>query len=74
MYSREYCHLCKDMLVGLQSLEGASFELDVIDVDSDAALEHRYGERVPLLAHGEVELCHYHLDAEKVRAYLAEIR
>ena len=25
---------------------------------------------VPVLAHADAELCHYHLDAPKVRAYL----
>ena len=61
------------MLAGLQSLDGA-FEVEVVDVDSNPLLARRYGERVPLLAHGETELCHYRLDAAKVRAYLAEIR
>ncbi|MCC6610081.1 MAG: glutaredoxin family protein [Burkholderiales bacterium] len=45
-----------------------------VEVDADPALEDRYGERVPVLAHGDTELCHYFLDAERVRAYLAEIR
>ena len=74
VYSRAYCHLCEDMLAALQALPARSrFTLAVIDVDSDPALEARYGERVPVLAHGARELCHYRLDEAAVTAYLAEI-
>ena len=51
----------------------ARFELSVIDVDSEPGLEGRYGELVPVLMHGERELCHYRLDAPAVTAYLAQI-
>ncbi len=75
LYSRTWCHLCEDMLSGLQVLQaGQPFELTVIDVDSDPALEQRFGERVPVLMHGERELCHYHLDAPVVTDYLLKIR
>src|SRR5450759_2334722 len=50
------------------------FAVDVVDVDSDAALEQRFGTLVPVLMHAGTELCHYHLDAGKVRAYLVKIR
>ncbi len=72
--SRAYCHLCEEMIAGLRKLQQvADFELRVIDVDSDALLEGRYGELVPVLLHGERELCHYRLDEELVTDYLAEI-
>jgi len=74
LFSREYCHLCHEMLVALQCIPGASFDIEVVDVDSDPDLERRFGERVPLLMHGDAELCRYRLDVEKVRAYLAELR
>jgi thioredoxin reductase (NADPH) len=48
--------------------------LQVIDVDSDPALEARYDERVPVLLSGEAEICHYFLDEAKVRAVLAGVR
>jgi thioredoxin reductase (NADPH) len=50
------------------------FSVDIVDVDADAALEARYGERVPVLAHGDKELCHYFLDRAAVTAYLAAFR
>ncbi|RDK01403.1 glutaredoxin [Paraburkholderia lacunae] len=45
--------------------------VEVVDVDSDPLLEARYNELVPVLACDGVELCHYHLDAARVRTALA---
>jgi hypothetical protein len=76
LYSRRYCHLCDDMRAALDALRREfAFELAIRDVDADPLLLARYDERVPVLAAGEgitaAELCHYFLDAERVRAYLA---
>ena len=72
LYGRRYCHLCEDMQAALAGLAAEfGFILDVVDVDGDEALEARYGERVPVLAHGETELCHYFLDRPAVSQYLA---
>jgi len=46
----------------------------VLDVDADAALEAKYDELVPVLLHGDTELCHYFLNEPKTREYLAGIR
>ncbi|WP_415034585.1 glutaredoxin family protein [Azonexus sp.] len=75
LLSRVYCHLCHDMEVALAPL-AAEFGavVKVLDVDADPALEARYDALVPVLLHGENELCHYHLDVAKVREYLAKIR
>lgn len=75
LYSRTWCHLCDDMLAGLQILQARQpFELNIVDVDSQPALEQRFGEFVPVLMHGERELCHYHLDAAAVTDYLRDFR
>ncbi len=75
LVSRECCHLCYEMSNALLPLT-AEFEVVVreLDVDSDSELVSRYDELVPVLLHGETELCHYHLDVAKVRDYLSEIR
>ena len=74
LYSRSYCHLCDDMAAALEPLRHEfRFGLAWVDVERDPVLEARYGERVPVLAHRDVELCHYFLDAPRVRAYLARI-
>jgi hypothetical protein len=75
VYSRQYCHLCREMIEALRRLQGlAHFEIAVVDVDTDPELERRHGERVPVLTHGEHELCHFHLDTAAVTAYLAKFR
>lgn len=75
LLSRSYCHLCHDMEAALAPL-AAEFgaAVVVLDVDTDPVLEAKYDELVPVLLHGETELCHYFLDVPKTREYLAEIR
>lgn len=75
LLSRSYCHLCHDMEVALAPLTAEfDMQVNVIDVDACPALEAKYDELVPVLLHGDVELCHYFLDTPKVREYLAGIR
>ncbi|MDP2241645.1 MAG: glutaredoxin family protein [Burkholderiales bacterium] len=74
VYSRNYCHLCDEMIAGLRLLQaGFHFELDIIDVDSRPELEQRYGDKVPLLAHDATEICHYRLEPAVFSEYLAKI-
>ncbi len=75
VYSREGCHLCDEMIAELQSLM-SDYEsiLSIVDVDADAALEERYGDRVPVLVGEGGEICHYFLDRSAVNAYLGNIR
>jgi thioredoxin reductase (NADPH) len=47
--------------------------VEVLDVDANPVLEAKYDELVPVLLHGEIELCHYFLDEPKVREYLAKV-
>lgn len=64
------------MLAALEVLRGEFiFEVAVVDVDADPALEAKYDELVPVLA-GEdgLELCHYFIDLPKVREYLARFQ
>jgi glutaredoxin len=75
VYSRQYCHLCEEMIEALRRLQGlVRFEIAVVDVDADPELERRHGEKVPVLMHGEHELCHYRVETAKVTAYLSKIR
>lgn len=75
LLSRVYCHLCHDMEAALLPL-AAEFgaKVTIVDVDADPVLEAKYDELVPVLLHGETELCHYFLDEAKTREYLAGIR
>jgi thioredoxin reductase (NADPH) len=78
LFSRDYCHLCHNMLAALESLRSEPgvphFDIRVVDVDADPALEAKYNELVPVLVDGEGrELCHYFLDAAKVRECLGAL-
>ncbi len=75
LYGRGYCHLCDDMLAALRQMHPRlKFDIDVVDVDADPALESRFGRWVPVLMHGETEICHYHLDADRLTAHLEAFR
>lgn len=75
LLSREYCHLCEEMRAALGQLQGRyDFDVVVVDVDRDPALEEKWGDKVPVLLDGERELCHYHLDLEVVDARLSRMR
>lgn len=75
LLGRGYCHLCHDMEEALAPLlDEFGATVRVIDVDADPELEARYDEQVPVLLHGETELCHHFLDAAKTREYLSGIR
>lgn len=75
VYSRAWCHLCDDLLAALAPIAARyDVPVDVVDVDSNEALETQHGERVPVLVADGIELCHYHLDAERVVAALDAYR
>lgn len=63
LYSRADCHLCAQMHDALRIWQPTyGFSVREVDVDRDPDLRHRYGARVPVLALGEHEICHYFLD------------
>jgi hypothetical protein len=74
LLSRSYCHLCDEMRDALVPIVAESgCEVVEIDVDGAPVLEAKFGERVPALLLGAEdgeELCHYRLDANRVRAAL----
>jgi thiol-disulfide isomerase/thioredoxin len=77
LYSRSYCHLCEQMHDALQRLRtDHAFALEVIDVDANPALVALYDELVPVLVGSQegsapLQLCHYFLDEQRVRNFLA---
>ena len=75
LLTRAYCHLCDEMRDALLPLAAArGVAVVTIDVDAHPGLEAAHGDRVPVLFLGEpaggTELCHYHLDAARVRQAL----
>lgn len=71
VYVRTYCHLCEDMLTALAPwVARGAFELETVDIDTDPALEARYGEWVPVLVGPSGEICHYFFDEQALEQYL----
>jgi hypothetical protein len=59
------------MLEALEQQQKAlQFEIMVVDVDMDPALDEQYGERVPVLMDGTTEIFHYHFDEKRLHSYL----
>jgi glutaredoxin len=75
LLSRDYCHLCHDMIAALEPLQvERGFSLQVVDIDAQPMLVEKYDELVPVLMAGETEICHYFLDVTALDAYLAKVR
>lgn len=75
LISREDCHLCDEMRAALVQFRARyEFEVDVVDVDRDPALEERWGDKVPVLLDGEREICRYFLDHAAVEARLERMK
>jgi len=73
--SRAYCHLCEELITALKRFQGRyDFDIEVVDVDADPALEDKWGDKVPVLLDGEREICHYFLDHDAVDARLARMK
>ena len=73
--SREYCHLCEELIAGLKRFQARyDFDIEVVDVDRHPDLEERWGDKVPVLLDGHLEICHYHLDHDAVDARLARMK
>ena len=74
MLSREWCHLCHDLIDALTPLQNElGFEVEVLDVDASPELEAAWSEKVPVVLAGGLELCHYFLDEAAVRAHFRRI-
>ena len=73
--SREYCSLCEDLIAALKVFQGRyDFDIEVVDVDRHPGLEEKWGDKVPVLLDGDLEICHYFLDAGAVDARLSRMK
>jgi thiol-disulfide isomerase/thioredoxin len=72
LYMRVGCHLCEEMKQELALFQQQyDFSLNIVDIDADHYLKLRYGERVPVLAAGEQEICHYYLNKDLLLQYFS---
>ena len=71
VYERSGCHLCEDMVTTLSEWQAElGLEIERVDVDASPDLAARYGARVPVLAYGSMEVCHFFLDLDALRRAL----
>lgn len=73
--SRNYCHLCDDLISALEAFrrrveEISPFEIKVVDIDRHVDLEALYGDKVPVLLDGNVEICRYFMSENALAAHL----
>lgn len=62
------------MIAALQEMRGRfseSYFVDVVDIDQHPALETIWGDKVPVLLDGDVEICHYFLAPDLLALHLA---
>ena len=74
LYGKAGCCLCDEAKEALDRVrEERPFDLQEVDVSLDPGLNHRYGERIPVvLVEGE-ELFEYHVDESLLRQRLATL-
>ncbi|HEY7641992.1 MAG TPA: glutaredoxin family protein [Steroidobacteraceae bacterium] len=72
VYSRADCSLCERLLEELAELLGpaAAAAVQIVDIDGQPELEHRYGTRIPVLTADGEFVCAYRLDVDRVKALL----
>jgi Glutaredoxin-like domain (DUF836) len=72
LYARPDCHLCDQARAELELLraEGLAFELEEVNIDSDAGLLSRYLERIPVVELGGETVSELGLDSGELRARL----
>ena len=71
LFGNCYCHLCDELRHALEPWrQRYGFEVVFVDIEGDAALERRFGERIPVLMLGDREICHYFLDETALAAAL----
>ena len=70
LFGRAECHLCDEMLAALEPIVSGRATIEIVDITEDDELHKRYLLEIPVLAHGDRELCRYHLDVKRVERLL----
>jgi glutaredoxin len=74
LFGKPGCHLCDEARAVVREV-GAErgFELEEVDVSLDAALNRRYGERIPVVFVDGAELLEYFVDPVVLRERLDRV-
>jgi glutaredoxin len=63
VYSRPGCHLCDEAKETIERVRRRfDFELQIIDVETDPALEAEYGEEIPVVCINGTKAFKYRVD------------
>jgi glutaredoxin len=74
VYTRPGCHLCADAMARLRDLQRElSFELEELDISTDARLERAYFERIPVVTLNGEELSEYFVQEAALRERLKSV-
>ena len=74
LLTRAECGLCEEMHEALRALgrRAALPPITIVDVDSDAQLQRRYGLKIPVLLLGTTLVCSHRLDASELLRLLGQ--
>jgi hypothetical protein len=74
LYGKPGCHLCDEARTLVkQTLARRDIDLHEVDVTLDPVLEHRYGERIPVLAVDGEELFEHFVDPRALAERLDKV-
>ena len=62
------------MITALENFRGRfslPLQIDVMDIDQHPKLEAQWGDKVPVLLVGGVEICHYFLDEDALHRHMS---
>jgi glutaredoxin len=72
VYHAPGCHLCERALEVVEDVRAdAGFDLELVDISGDEALEARYRERLPVVEVDGEEAFTYFVAADRLRALVA---
>jgi hypothetical protein len=75
LYGKPGCHLCEHARAEVERIRAEHpFDLEQVDITLDAALNRRYGERIPVVALDGEELFELRVDADALQEALARVR
>jgi len=71
LYSRPGCHLCDDMKAVVERVaRSVPLTLIVVDISTDAELEQRYGQEIPVLLIDGRKAAKYRVSEEELNKKL----
>ena len=71
LLSREDCHLCE---IAQRELDMLAVPFEMVDVDDDAELQQRYGDSIPVLLYGGIEIARAPIERKDLEKTLGRLK